>query len=315
MSNFLLDHQVKIDKGFDSVVESDYILYALPYSKLQEIAKLWYGPNFDFSNFDNRHIRGEYDEAQVIEMKKTGLLCNLFFAYVEDDKYYLLDGFNRLFTNYAEINLDQIVYLKVLTSKLEDHQLMSTMFKLNLWKLYSSGYTHSGFRINDFLDRGFKLLLKSKFDIEFYKFPDYKNNADWYEKRTHDKEDLDVLEHYFVHESEMTADFKYSYHHVGRLLSNPNVINDFRNIIKANDYKEKPFNNYHLFLNGYMYYLSLMRLKGDDRNIFTLDYFLEKLYADEKFFKKLQGMSGNDSTRKNIYKFFRELNLEQDGKE
>lgn len=305
-----MENHKHIDQGFDSVVESDYLLYSLPFSELKTIAKSWYGPDFNFADYDNRSLRPSGgDNPEILEMKKAGLLCNLFFAYLEDGKYYLLDGFNRLFTNYVEIDIKQTVYLKVLTSKLEDHQLISTMFKLNLWKLYGNNYSSSDFRITDFLDRGFRLFLKSKFDIEFYNVDRWSGEG-WYEKRLRNKDDIDVLDSYFVREVEYAGYFKCGYSEVAQLLSNVNVVNDFRNIIKANDYRHSPFQNYGDFLNGWIFFLTSLRLKGDNRNIFTFDYFLEKLYADKKFFTKLQGMSGNDSTRKNIYKFLRELKLD-----
>lgn len=300
----------QIDKGFDAVVGADYVLYSIGFKELKEEAKSWYGPDFDFSKYDNRNMgRGERDEMEINEMKKAGLLCNLFFAYLEDGKYYLLDGFNRLFTNYVDIDIKQTVYLKVITSKLEDHELISTMFKLNLWKLYGSFGMSGGFKIDDFLDRGFRLLLKSKYDIEFYNYPDHSEKG-WYDKRTRDNEDLRVLDSYFVNEQDFAGYFKLPYYGVAMLLSNVNIINDFRNILKANDYRHAPFKNYDDFLKGYIFFLTHIRLNGENRNIFTFDYFLEKLYADKKFFTKLQGMVGNDSTRKNIYKWFRELKLE-----
>lgn len=50
-------------------------------------------------------------------------------------------------------------------------------------------------------------------------------------------------------------------------------------------------------------FLARKRVSGDSSEYDFKD-FLEKLYADKKFYKKLITMSGNDSTRKNIFNFF-----------
>ncbi len=171
------------------------------------------------------------------------------------------------------------------------------MFQLNLWKLAQGSSINGGFRIFDFLDRGFRLFLYSKFNIEFYRYDDY-------DTRKRNQHDIEVLDHYFVNEHDFAGYFKYKYDELFILMNNPEVLNDFREILKANDYLEEPFGNYRWFLYGYAMYISELRVKGD-KMPYKFETFLEKLYADKKFFKKLVNMSGNDSTRKNIYHFFR----------
>jgi hypothetical protein len=51
-------------------------------------------------------------------------------------------------------------------------------------------------------------------------------------------------------------------------------------------------------------YLASKRVHGDDGE-YKFQTYIDKLKSDKKFFTKLQGMAGNDSTRKNIYNFFR----------
>lgn len=290
-----------IEKGFDPLINSEYLMYAIPLHKIKVEAMSWYGEGFNFMNFDNRRVKYENEKSKAFEIKQAGILCNIIFAYAEDGKYYLLDGFNRLFTDYAEIELNPIVYVKILTTRLADHKLMEIMFKLNLWKLYSADTQK--FRLNDFLDRGFRLLMKSKFNIEIYNFENY-------HERLKNRNDIEVLEKYFVREVDFADSFKHEYNEVRKLLSHPNVVTDFRNIIKANDYLESPFSNYHMFVNGYIYFLSHLRLNGNQRDNLTIDFFIDKLYANKKFFTKLKSMAGNEFTRKNIYKFFRSLNLD-----
>lgn len=293
---------IKIDTSTDNIINVEYDLYKTTLSDLKLTAKDWY-KDIDFKKFDNRFVR-ESDTPNFIEMKKSGLICNLFFAYIEDGKYYLLDGFNRLFTEYGAIEADTTVYLKIITTNLSDSQLMEAMYRLNMWKLSEANHSYGGFRITNFFDRGFSLLLHSKFNIQFY---DYKNSE--YDKRTRENDDLRIIDRYFINESEMSADFKTTYQGVQILLSQENIINDIKSLIKGNDYRPAPFKNYSLFLEGYAMYLAYLRYKRNNQQ-YDFDFFLTKLYENKTFFKKLQGMSGNDSTRKNIYHFYRNLNLE-----
>lgn len=297
---------LKIDSSSDTIIGAQYDLYRIKFSELKALVLSWY-KDVDLKEFDNRKIRGKNDEKEVVEMKKSGLVCNLFFAYQEGDKSYLLDGFNRLLTDYGTVEQDTTVYLKIITTKLEDQQLMEVMYRLNMWKLYIAGHSYGGFKLYDFLDRGFRLLLHSKFGIDFY---NYGEGSESYHNRTRNKEDLSVIDQYFVNEADFCADFKTTYEGVQILMSQPNILNDFKAIIKGNDYREEPFKNYHMFLEGYARYLAYLRYKGLTR-VFEFDEALQHLYANKAFFKKLQGMSGNDSTRKNIYHFFRELKLEK----
>jgi len=153
----------KIDQGYDNLLGSSYELHSIQLSELKNLAKSWY-EGVDLTKFDNRFtLNIEREEGNFIEMKKSGLTSNYFFAYKEDDKFYLMDGFNRLFTDYGKIDIDCTVYLKILVDKLEDHQLMHIMFRLNMWKL--QGDNQCGFKPDDFFDRGFRLLLSKKFNI------------------------------------------------------------------------------------------------------------------------------------------------------
>lgn len=293
----------KLDTTYDNIIETNYDLFSVKLSELKTLAKSWY-LDTDLKKFDNRWVRDDNrDEKNFIEMKKSGLICNLFFAYIEDGKYYLLDGFNRLFTDYGAIEQDTTIYLKVITDKLPDHKLMGIMYRLNMWKLSSDNNINGGFKVNDFFDRGFRLLLNTKFNIQLY---DYKNSE--YDKRTRDNDDLKIIDKYFVYEYEEASYFKTSFQGVNILLSQENIINDIKALIKGNDYLKSPFGNYSMFLEGFAMYLAYLRYKRNTKQ-YEFDFFLNKLYENKAFFKKLQGMSGNESTRKNIYKFYRDLNL------
>ncbi len=297
----------KIDSAYDNVIEANYDLFSVKLSDLKSLAKSWY-KDINLEKFDSRNrykTNLQDDEGKLVEMKKSGLICNLFFAYLEDDKYYLLDGFNRLLTDYGAITDDTIVYLKVITDKLADNKLTHIMYRLNMWKLSNNTRSYGGFNVNLFFDRGFKLLLHTKFDIQFYDYNDVDGN---YHNRTRYDSDLEIVDQYFVSESEMSAEFKTSYVGVNMLMSHENIINDIKSIIKGNDYLNPPFKNYGMFLEGYARYLAYLRYKKITK-VYQFEEFLEMLYKDKTFFKKLQGMSGTDSTRKNIYHFYRNLNL------
>jgi hypothetical protein len=284
----------KLETTFDDLLGCNYSLYSVRYSELMDTVKSWYD-GYNLKEFDNRFTGNPRYEVDFKVMRKSGLLTNLFYAYKEEDKFYLLDGFNRLLANYGELDKNTTVYIKIIEDKLEDFQLMSLMFNLNLWKLYNENY--GGFTLKDFIDRGFRLFLKSKFNVELY-------YCKTYDERVKYKDDIRILEEYFINEDETSGNFKYDYKHVARLFLNENLLGDFRDLLLNNNYLKQPFSNFHMFLEGYAKFLSWRRLNSDNTQYKFID-FLEILYRDKVFFKKLQGMSGNDSTRKNIYKFFR----------
>lgn len=282
----------KIDTGFDNILNSKYELFAIQLSELKSLAKSWYN-NINFKEFDDRYIRNKDDE--LLEMKRSGLISNYFFAYQENDKYFILDGFNRLFTDYGDLNVDNIIYLKILIDKLSDEHLMSIMFSLNMWKIQK--HTMYNFRVNNFLDRGMRLFLYSKFNILL-------DNNDYDNKKRYCK-DTNVLQKYFLHETEeYLCDLPLN--ELKILFSNVNIINDIKNIIESNNYIVKPFAHYDTFLEGFVMFLSWRRILNDNSE-YKFNTYLELLYKDTKFFKKLVGMSSNDSTRKNIYRFYRNL--------
>jgi hypothetical protein len=287
---------VKLETNFDDLLGCNYSLYSAKHSDLKKEVESWY-KDVNLKDFNNKAIDNLRYNIDYKVIRKAGLLSNLFYAYKENDKFYLLDGFSRLLTDYGDLDKDTIVYIKIIEDKLENHKLMSLMFNLNLWKLYHKNY--GGFTLRDFLDRGFRLFLKSRFNIELY-------NRKTYDTRLRYADDEHLLEHYFINERDFSAEFKYDYKHVAHLFLNKNIINDFKDLIETNNYLEEPFRNYTMFLEGYARFLSWKRIKNDETNYKFKD-FLELLYKDKKFFTKLQGMSGNDSTRKNIYKFFEQF--------
>jgi len=286
----------KIDSGYDSLLDSNYELHKTTLSELKVLAKSWY-PNTDFSKFDDRNTRVDH-EPSLVEMKKAGLSSNYFYIYQENGQYYLLDGFNRLFTNYGNLDLDCTVYVKVITDKLADHKLMGIMFRLNMWKLQGNG--HWDLNPKEFFDRGFRLLLHKKFEIDIYTY-----NSDEYKNRKRDQDDMRVLLHYTRNERDFCHTFAFGLGDLKTVFENPNIINDLKDLIGANDYLIKPFKNYEMFLEGFAMFLAWRRALGDNDE-YKFETYLNKLKANAKFFKKLQGMSGTDSTRINIFKFFRD---------
>lgn len=285
-----------LEQNFDNILKCDFELYSINFFELRNLAKSWYKEE-DLTAFDNRlQYVNDVDKVDVgVKLcKQSGVLSNLFYAYKEGNRYYLLDGFNRLLSDWSCLEKDTVVYLKVITTELKDSQLMYLMFNLNLWKLYNKGY--GGFYLTDFLDRGFRLLLKTKFNIELYNYKDYST-------RVRNKRDLDLLEKYFKNEQEYSDSFSYSYVETALLFNNTLIIEDFKELISSNNYLEEPFEHYDMFLYGFAMFLSRQRLK-QDLTVYRFSDFVEKLKTDSKFFKKLCGMSGNESTRKNIYAFY-----------
>jgi hypothetical protein len=288
----------KVDTSYDVILGVNYTLHAIRLSELKTLAKSWYG-DFDLKAFDTRDGNKYKDEASIIQMKLSGVVSNYFYAYQEDDEFYLLDGYNRLFTDYGELDVDPQVYIKIIIDKCSDHKMMSIMFRLNMWKL--SGKGHNGFETHDFFDRGFRLFIQKKFGIDIY------NGGD-YHTRTRRNPDFRALDYYFRRENKLACYWKLEFKDVVKLFSHKNVINDIREIVTINDYLEPPFTNYETFLNGYIMFLSWRRVSGDDGEYNFNDY-LEILKQD-KFYKKLIKMSGTDSTRINVYNFFRRIHQE-----
>lgn len=288
----------KIDEGYDKLLWSNYELCASTLFELRDLAKSWY-VDIDFSKFDNRRAR-EDEENELATMKQSGLTSNYFFAYLDQDgKYYLMDGFNRLFTDYGKIETDCPVYIKIITDELEDWRLMHIMFRLNMWKLQGSGTGKSqgSFRPDKFFDRGFRLFLSKKFGIDIYTYDDYQS-------RLRERSDFNVLHKYFRYEHEFSEDFPFDLDELSVIMSRDKIVEDIKHIIDCNNFLELPFPHYDTFLDGFIMFLSGRRIK-DDMGEYKFEHYLDLLKNDDKFFKKLKKMSWTDSTRKNVYTWFR----------
>jgi len=285
----------KVDTGYDDILGVNYTLHAIKLSELKILAKSWYS-DFTIKSFDTRADYQYNDNSNLVEMKLSGVVSNYFYAYNEGDEFYLLDGYNRLFTDYGELDVDPTVYIKIIIDACSDHKLLSIMFRLNMWKLSKKGI--HGFDTHDFLDRGFRLFMNKKFGIDIYDGGNYLT-------RTRSRSDFNVLDYYFKEEKKIACYWNYKFKDIIKLFSHKNVVNDFREIVSINDYLSAPFNNYYNFVNGYVMFLSWRRVSGDDSTYDFNDY-VEVLKQD-KFYKKLIKMSGTDSTRINVFNFFRKL--------
>lgn len=288
----------KIDSAYDELLKSNYELYSVKYSELQKEVRSWYS-DVDLKTFDNRtkYDTNREDSAYSI-MKVSGITSNHFYAYRDQDgTMHLMDGFNRLLTDYGKLPTDPIVYIKIITDDLSDNKLMNIMFRLNMWKIAKNGSVDNQFYSNNFLDRGFRLFMKTKFNIVF--------------KDHFRHDDMGVIDKYFKNEYEGACYFNYRLPTLFKLFTNEKIVDDFKNILKHNDYQydEMEFKHFDTFFEGFIRFLSRRRL-NDDMSDYKFETYLDLLKADEKFFKKLQGMSWTDSTRQNVYKFFK--NIEKD---
>lgn len=286
-----------IDSGFDNIIKSDYITYVIDYQELKTLVRSWYTDksleSFDTTNLYEHQLK---DTSKILE-KKIGLLTNLFLAFQEGDKYFLLDGFKRLLTDYQIIDINSNVYIKVLTTKLSEDKIMSLMFELNAWKLDNSFITH-GNAANKLFDRGWSLLLDAKFGIKLYR-----GDNEHYRDRKKDVTDFDLLNYYCMSENK---DYSYpmGLGSLWSLFKNPRIIDDLNELFISNNwtYNEK-FKNQEMFIQGYAMFLSKERLKKNFNDL-PYEFYLNEFKNDKKSFNKITGMSGNDSTRKNIYDFF-----------
>jgi hypothetical protein len=290
-----------IDKSYDELLKVEYYLIAINFKDLKDIVRSWY-EGIDFAEFDERatlRIQPEFSE-----MKRAGIICNFFFVYQEGDEHYLLDGFNRLLTDYGEVDVNQTVYVRLITDTLngilKDGDITRIMFHLNTWKLFGRKDTT---KINDYIDRGFRLLLYKKYGITIWKWGREKED---YENKSRYEDDVIVLTKYIKNESEVWDMYVHTLDNLYKLFSNNKSVEDISEILNGNDYKVAPFKNYNRFLRGYAMFLNRVRISGNEDE-HKLETYIDILKKDTKFFKKLQGMSGNDHTRKNIYKFFRNI--------
>jgi hypothetical protein len=291
-----------IDKGYDKLLWSNFELCSSTFLELKTLAKSWYG-DLDLSKFDDRYLyNAEREKNELITMKQSGLTSNYFFAYRDQDgKYYLMDGFNRLFTDYGDLgDIDFPVYIKVITDELEDWRLMHIMFRLNMWKL--QGRSQNSFKPDDFFDRGFRLFMFTKFGVDIWSNANDRHGKFNFEERPREQDDFHAIHKYFRNEYESCADFPYKLGEMSVLFSREKIVDDLRQITKINEYKGQ-FKNFRFFIDGFYMFLSGRRVRGDMGD-YKFDDFLKMLEDDEKFFKKLQGMSGTDVTRQNVYKWY-----------
>lgn len=280
----------KIDSAYDDLLKSNYDLFVVNFSDLQTEVRSWY-KDVDMKAFDNRtkYDTGR-DETTYSLLKISGIASNHFYAYKEQNgKMHLMDGFNRLLTDYGKLPVDPIVYIKVLTDDLSDNRLMNIMFRLNMWKIARDGSINSQFRTSNFLDRGFRLFIKTKFGITIQ------------DRRGHD--DMSVLDEYFRDESKQACYFSHRLPQLFKLFMNVRIVDDFKEIVNCNAYDEMEFKHFDTFFEGFIRFLSRRRLV-DDANDHKFETYLTLLKNDKKFFNKLQGMSWTDSSRQNVYSFF-----------
>jgi hypothetical protein len=285
----------KINIEYDEVLKSNYELYSVKFSDLQKEVRLWYY-GIDLKEFDNRtNYSTQRNELDYSVVKLGAIVSNHFYAYREQNgRMHLMDGYNRLLTTYGELPVDPIVYIKVLTDELTDNQLMGIMFKLNMWKLAKEGGINAQFNTNNFLDRGFRLFMYTKFGFTIYQYKACSS-------RTRYKNDMGMIDQYFSEES-ISVNFNYRLSELNKLFTNDRIVDDIKQIIRINDYLEIPFNNYDGFMEGFIRFLARRRMKGDMGDHNFNDYLV--MLKSDKLGKKLPTMCGNDSTRKNIYSFF-----------
>lgn len=284
-----------IDKAYDEILKCGYELYSIKFKDLILLVRDWYGTE-DFSEFDKRTEVDEWGEGLEV-IKETGIVSNYFYAYREDTKCYLLDGFNRLLTNYSVLDSNPIVYLKVINTKIKDHELMRIMCYLNMWKLGS---------LKNFFDRGMRLFLNSKFNI------DINDNKQWF--NTGLNGDLSNIGNYFQIDNNMWdcgSGERYGHDDTMKLISGKMIIKDIKQILSIKRYirEKEPWEHYHKFLDAFFRFLSRRRLY-DDLIDYKFEDLLNRLYEDKKFFEKLKGMSWRDTTRQNIVKWFNKIEEE-----
>jgi hypothetical protein len=288
-----------IDEGYDSILDVEYELRSGTMLELKNDFKD-YTSGLSLENFD-RSSQDKLDEREYKIIKDSAIISNYFYAYRDHTKLFLVDGFSRLFVKQNLIDDNAIVYLKVIKGPITNNKLMRIMTLLNLWKLSSN--TNRETNIKLFFDRGFRLLLFKLYGLTFQKFKCIDSKHHW-----GDKNDLDIIQWYFIKEFDTTY-YHYEFNQTLQLLTNAKFIDDLTEILKVNSYDLVPFNNFEDFFNGFMTFLARNRLRGNMSEI-KFETYLQLLKQDTKYFNALQKMCGNDMTRRNIFKWFKQFEVD-----
>lgn len=156
----------KLGTLYDSVAKMDYSLYAMPYQELKTLVVNGMTLSEEqVIRFDSKSefFRPDYRGERAIELKKTTRIQHALLGLEqmpfilsyqsENDRYLLLDGFNRLFGSYG--TFDQTVLVKVYED-ITPKDWVNIMTHANAWK--GAGVA--------MMDRGFKLSLFEHYGID-----------------------------------------------------------------------------------------------------------------------------------------------------
>lgn len=122
-----------------------------------------------YENYGNRNLKKIFSEVRSTKSKLGFENYNFVVEELNDGKYILLDGFNRLFGSSYE-PLDKEVMVKVYKN-VSEREYSSLVLNLNDWKINSSSqYKKDYFKV---FDRGMLFSMDSKFNIDLKQFLDY----------------------------------------------------------------------------------------------------------------------------------------------
>lgn len=122
-----------------------------------------------YENYGNRNLKKIFSGVRSIKSKLGFENYNFVVEELNDGKYILLDGFNRLFGSSYE-PLDKEVMVKVYKN-VSEREYSSLVLNLNDWKINSSSqYKKDFFKV---FDRGMLFSMDLKFNLDLKQFLDY----------------------------------------------------------------------------------------------------------------------------------------------
>lgn len=160
----------KLGMLFDSVAKVNYELVQMPLEEVKQLVVQGLSiKEGDVIRFDSgsEYVRPDYQGKRKLALKEQirprhaqlGLEHTPFILSFDakDNRYRILDGFNRLFGHTGTLGQDVLV--KVYTN-ISPKTWINVMMHANAWKVLTDG------RGSHFMDRGFRLSLQEHFGID-----------------------------------------------------------------------------------------------------------------------------------------------------
>lgn len=290
----VLDNENIVDKNFDDLFKVNYTLYKYDYNTL--VSLFLNNPIYkdvDLASFDTK---SKYNKSHSdITNKISGIASSIFYGFNDNGNVFLLDGYKRLFTLLEETkDINLIIYIKVFDGPIPNSTLFKMLYTMNSWKLSDNNYSYT---LRDFFDRGFRLFVYVKFNINM----DFEYN----------RENPSFSEMLFSYFTDVRYDggFHYKTNEFKTTISKETFIDDLYEMGEIAKLPLDEFKNRKILIEETLGFMSYLRNCGYTGKL-TYQMFEDKVKEDKKFFAKLVKMYGNEATNKSILNFLFKLKPE-----